>query len=136
MSVAELIKAHINAPTEDNSTLLHKACEEGNAEAVRVLLALGADVHAADHREYTPLHVAAERGHLAIVIMLIKKGADLSAETGNSSLTAYTLANGKGHTRVASALHRAMYPPSSTRSRRSAAPAAGGRRTLRRRRTT
>lgn len=133
MSLRELIAARINEPTEDNSTLLHKACEEGNAEAVRVLLALGADVNAADYRQYTPLHVAAERGHLAIVKMLIKKGADLSAETGDSSLTAYILANGLGHKRVTSALLRAMNPPS-TRSRRSAAPAAGGRRTIRQRR--
>ena len=132
MSLRELNAARINEPTLDNSTLLHKACEEGNAEAVRVLLALGADVNAADYREYTPLHVAAEKGHLAIVKMLIKKGADLSAETGDSYLTAYTLAKSLDHTQVARALYRAEHPSSSsTKSRRSVAPAAGGRRTLR-----
>jgi len=134
MSLHELIAARINEPTLDNSTLLHKACEEGNAEAVRVLLALGANVNAVDHGEYTPLHVAVEKDHLAIVKMLIKKGADLSAETGNSSRTAYTLAKGLGHTQVARALYRAEHPSSSMKSKRStAAPAAGGRRTLRRR---
>ena len=134
MSDAELIKDHINEPTVDGSTLLNKACEEGNAPLVAVLLALGADINASDYRGYTPLHVAAEKGHLAIVKILIKKKANLKAETDDPPLTAYTLANGLGHTRVASALHRAMYPPSSTRSRRSAAPAAGGRRTIRQRR--
>ena len=135
MSGAELIKDRINEPTVDGSTLLNKACEEGNAPLVAGLLDVGADINASDYRGYTPLHVAAEKGHLAIVKILIKKKANLKAETDDPPLTAYTLANGLGHTRVASALHRAMYPPPpSTRSRRSAAPAAGGRRTIRQRR--
>jgi len=133
MSLLEELAARVNEPTKDNSTLLHKACEEGNAQLVALLLALGADVNADDHRQYSPLHVAAERGHLAIVKMLIRKGADLSAETGDWSLTAYTLAKELGHPQVARALYRAEHPSSSsTRSRRSTtAPAAGGRRTLR-----
>jgi cytohesin len=128
MSLLEELAARVNEPTKDNSTLLHKACEEGNAQ-----LALGADVNADDHRQYSPLHVAAERGHLAIVKMLIRKGADLNAQTGDWSLTAYTLAKESGHPQVARALYRAEHPSSSsTRSRRSTtAPAAGGRRTLR-----
>ena len=135
MPLLEELAARINEPTEDNSTLLHKACEEGNTNLVAVLLVSGADVNAADYRQYTPLHVAAERGHLAIVKMLIKKKAELSAETGDTSETAYKLAKESGHTQVARALYRAEHPsPPSTRSRRSVAtPAAGGRRTLRRR---
>ena len=130
MPLLEELAARINEPTEDNSTLLHKACEEGNVQLVAVLLALGADVNAADGgRAYTPLHVAAEKGHLKIVKLLINNGADLSEGTGGDvSLTAYKLAKGLGHTKVAKAL---THPSSS--SSPIAIPAAGGRRTLRRR---
>jgi len=127
----------VDEPTEDVSTLLHKACEEGTLEGVNLLLMARADVNAAEGgRGYTPLHVAAEKGHLDIVKRLLRAKADVTAVDSAESITPYTLAKRLGHTKVARALYKAEHPSlasSKTRSRHSVVPAAGGRRTLRQR---
>jgi ankyrin repeat protein len=60
------------------STALHKACEEGFAEIVELLLKsnTGTDPNAPDEDGLTPLHIATERGHAAIVQILVRHGAD------------------------------------------------------------
>jgi len=60
-------------------TLLHRAAGDGNAEAVRSLIAHGADVDAKDGDGETPLHVAASEAPLDVVHMLIAHGADVNA---------------------------------------------------------
>ena len=60
-----------------NVTLLSVASEEGSEEAVRALIAAGADVNMASICEmgFTPLHIAADRGSEPIARALIAAGA-------------------------------------------------------------
>jgi ankyrin repeat protein len=53
----------------------------GRVEAVRRLLAAGADPNAADSIGFTPLHQAAALGHRAIAELLLDRGAELDAQT-------------------------------------------------------
>ena len=63
-----------------NVTLLSVASEEGSEEAVRALIAAGADVNKASICEmgFTPLHIAAQRGSEPIARALIAAGADVN----------------------------------------------------------
>jgi len=56
---------------------LLSAAEHGNAPAVALLLALGADAMAADHDGITPLHRAVQSGSLGAVEHLLAAGADV-----------------------------------------------------------
>ena len=58
---------------------LHEAAEEGDADAVRALIASGTDVNTGDSNGNTPLHVAASYGHTELVGALIRAGADVNA---------------------------------------------------------
>ena len=55
---------------------------------VRVLLAAGARVDAADNNGHTPLHYAAEHGHADVVRALLEAGAraDTASSDGNTPL--------------------------------------------------
>jgi uncharacterized protein len=59
----------------DGETALHMAAKWGDAEAVQVLVASGADINKRGEEGFTPLHYAAEQGHLDTVRCLISLGA-------------------------------------------------------------
>lgn len=46
---------------------LHTACSSGQVEVVRVLVELGADKEARDHRNWRPIHWAVVRGRPEVV---------------------------------------------------------------------
>jgi ankyrin repeat protein len=57
-------------------TPLHFAAGASNHQEVANLLAVGADVDAADYRDYTALHIAAGMGAAEVVVLLLGAGAD------------------------------------------------------------
>jgi ankyrin repeat protein len=101
-------------------TALHYAAENGDKEAVRMLLDLGADANSATEERvrssssgglaaawsdeatakqksgWTPLHYAAERGHTETVALLVGRGANRNAECGDGR-TPMHLAAPKAH---------------------------------------
>ena len=77
------------------------AAKRGDAEAVKSLLAKGADVNAKTHYNQTPLMFAAEKGHLEIVMILIDAGADLNAtDSFYKFFTPLYGAASKGHAEI------------------------------------
>lgn len=64
---------------EEGSSAIHLAAQAGNLEAVKFLIAQGADVDDPDAQKRTPLMLAAARGDLAMTEFLVGKGASLRA---------------------------------------------------------
>ncbi|KAF4180178.1 hypothetical protein CNMCM8927_005287 [Aspergillus lentulus] len=60
---------------------LHRAAYRGNIEAIKLLLAYGADVAARSSYNFLPWHHAAERGHYEAVVLLVEGGGDVYART-------------------------------------------------------
>lgn len=84
LGISESLKALLDAPTADSniricfrekeSTALHLAADDGNAECVNLLLAKGADAKIKNHRGVTPLHLAARTSSLECVEALLRNG--------------------------------------------------------------
>jgi len=77
-----------------------EAARKGEVEAVRLLLAGGADVNIASGDGMTPLHWAAERGESEIARLLLAAGADVTAGTRIGAYTPLHLAAKRGRTGV------------------------------------
>jgi ankyrin repeat protein len=76
------------------------AAQNGDAEALKKLIANGAAVHATFDRGVTTLMRAAENGHVAAVKVLIDNGAEINADinaTDDRGLTALMRAAQNGH---------------------------------------
>ena len=78
-------------PGEDGGATVEHEPEA--LEAVRMLVALGNDVHAVNDRGETALHGAAYRGAPSIVDYLVEQGAELDARSAQG-WTPWTIANG------------------------------------------
>lgn len=81
------------------SSLLFKAIQLGDLEAVESLLAAGADVNAATKEGITPLMIAASFGQLAVLRLLKERGAAIN-KTRNDGFSALTLAVFFGHENI------------------------------------
>ena len=87
-----------------NNTALHKACECGHLEVVRLLAdAGGAElVMAVADGNRTALHLACQNGHLEVVRLLVEMGgAELVRAGDNTNSTALHFACKNGHLEVA-----------------------------------
>ena len=73
------------------------ASDGGHWEAVRTLLANGADANKADDEGQTPLIAAAGGGHVETLKVLLDGGGDLKKATKDNTTAMYTAASG-GHT--------------------------------------
>ena len=82
--IKDLVKegADVNAKNAGGWTPLSTAALKGHTNAVKGLIAAGADVNATSE-SYTPLHEAASYGRSDVVKALIEAGADVDARDGN-----------------------------------------------------
>ena len=90
------------------------AARNGDFEAVRSLLAQGADANTAQGDGMSALHWAAERGHAAVADVLLAAGAAVEAETRVGSYTPLHLASRGGHGPIVLALLDAGADPNAT----------------------
>jgi hypothetical protein len=91
----------ITALSQNVNDDLIAAAKKGDVEAVKSLLARGADVNAKTRYNQTPLMFAAEKGHLEVVRNLIEAGADVNVtDTFYKFFTALYGAASKGHADV------------------------------------
>ena len=104
--------ADVNASLLEGETALMTAARTGAVEAVRVLLAHGADVNAAEQwRGQTALMWAAAEGHAAVVRELVARGAEVGARSRAAAdgerpagFSAFLFAVRNGHLEAAMAL--------------------------------
>ena len=89
---------------QTDGPLLIDASRNGEIEAVRSLLAEGADVNETQGDGMSALHWAAEFGHAEVVDLLLSAGAAMEAKTRIGSYTPLHLASRSGHGQIASAL--------------------------------
>ena len=71
--------------SQDITDAFIKAVELGNAQIVKDLIAVGADVEAQNKYGYTPLSVASKKGQMEIVQILLDAGADITAQNKNGT---------------------------------------------------
>lgn len=96
-----------NTAREDNNkTILMYACWVGNLDAVKHLIAKGADVNAQDAQGATPLHLAAWKGHNAIALYLIENGAS-GQSMSKDGMTPLDIALIHGNREIAEAIEKA-----------------------------
>ncbi len=100
VSVAATVAAQSGAPVAD-------AARRGDREAVRQLLAQGADVNTPHGDGMTALHWSAERGDTALVEMLLYAGASVAGVTRLGHYTALHLAARGGSAPAVRALLKA-----------------------------
>jgi uncharacterized protein len=86
------VTAESVASSIDGATALHVAVRRGDAAAVNVLLARGADVNAVTRYGATPLGIAALNGDTAIMRRLLDAGANPTAATPSGETPLMTAA--------------------------------------------
>ena len=84
-------------------TAIMQASLEGEADAVKNLIAVGAALDLQDGGGFTAIMVAAWGGHTAVVAALVEAGAALDLQS-NKGTTAFVCAAQQGHTAVVAAL--------------------------------
>jgi len=67
----------------DDTLMLLRAVDEGDAEQVKSLLAAGADANAISESNETALMRAVSKGHLEVVQVLLDAGGDVHARSEN-----------------------------------------------------
>ncbi len=93
----------VNTTDDDGETALMEAADDGDTEAVRLLIKHGANVNAANEDGCTALMMAADEGHTQAVRVLIQAGADLNARDKEGK-TALMMAEHEKHAETARVL--------------------------------
>ena len=71
----------MNALTRNKWTALHKACEGGHLNVVKLLIENGASVNIENICEWRALHIACCYDHMSVACYLIENGANVNALT-------------------------------------------------------
>jgi len=98
--------AAVDAVDRRRRTALDRAVWAGRTDAVRLLVAAGADVEQpiGEYREDTPLRFAAGRGDLPLVRLLLDAGAEADGRRSSGQASPLMVAAAAGETAAAEAL--------------------------------
>ena len=100
----------IRSPDEVNSDIQNEqlsAMNRGNHNAVKLLLARGANPNVQDNHGWTPLHLAVENRYSQSVITLLAHGADANKEDKQKQVP-LDIARKKGYAEIEEAFKRVM----------------------------
>jgi TonB family protein len=111
------VTSPIQEKEPDVSLALVRAASGGDLDAVKTLLAAGADVNCANESGQTALILAAVMGHAEVVVHLISAGADPRLQDG-LNLTALEWSTRRGFSDVSQFLTRVSPPLRESRSER------------------
>ena len=93
----EQTKSCVGQPNSEGITCLGSACEQGNLDAVRMMLSLPESLPALHSQTCSPLHIAASNGHFQIVKHLVQiAGVDIHIEN-SSGVTSEVVAKNNGY---------------------------------------
>jgi ankyrin repeat protein len=87
---------NVNNKDVDGFTLLHEAAENGEYNAVKMLIDKGADVNIRNNSDDTPLHYCRWEPHPGVVKILVDAGADINAKDHSEETPLHALAQGYG----------------------------------------
>lgn len=90
---------NLDMRAEDKQTLLTRAVDRGNPEAVKAVLAQGHDPDAMDRQGRTPLGVVAEKGNYGLTKLLVAAGANVNG-VNYSGLAPISISGNHGHSLV------------------------------------
>ncbi|MGE0129959.1 MAG: ankyrin repeat domain-containing protein [Blastocatellales bacterium] len=93
--------------TQNANDDLIAAAKKGDAEAVKSLIAKGANVNARTNYGATALHFAADRGHLEVIKVLVEAGADVNAKDDFYKMPPLSMAMMRRHKDVIAYLQQA-----------------------------
>jgi Ankyrin repeats (3 copies) len=99
--------APIGALAQSANDDLIAAAKKGDIEAVKSLIAKGANVNARTNYGATALHFAADRGHLEVIKALVEAGADVNARDDFYKMPPMALATMRDHKEVVAYLQQA-----------------------------
>jgi len=91
------------------------AAKKGDAEAVKSLIAKGANVNARTNYGATALHFAADRGHLEVIKLLVEAGADVNAKDDFYKMPPLSMAMMRKHKDVIAYLQQAALAKASAK---------------------
>ena len=82
---------------KDQRTELHRAASEGDASAVKALLAAGSDPNSQDSQGWSPLHFAAQASSAVVVEALLTAGAHVDPRDSHENTPLFrAVFNSKG----------------------------------------
>ena len=82
----------VNEQTEDGSTTLHAASENGHVEVVDILVQAGGQVNTQGGKDgSTPLHLSSAKDHVEVITALLTAGAGTTIKS-NSGRTPHDVA--------------------------------------------
>ncbi len=99
LGLAGMAMSHAQVPATDAGTALLHAAREGEAAAVRRLLAQGAPVDALDAHGSTPLLLATAGNHVEVARSLVLAGADVNRQNDQRD-SPYLLAGARGRLEI------------------------------------
>ncbi|KAI5710777.1 hypothetical protein M8J76_016253 [Diaphorina citri] len=97
-ALLDLDSTLVDAVDKDGYSPLHRACYNGHANIVELLIQRGADTQKTTIDGWTPLHSACKWNNTECVIVLLNYGVDVNAQT-NGGLTPLHLAASHSHSR-------------------------------------
>jgi ankyrin repeat protein/predicted DNA-binding WGR domain protein len=120
--MSEHVAYNLNQKNREGNAAIHIACENGSVDAIRMLIALTAEINLPGKNRMTPLMVACKADNFEVVQLLVESGAKVTptdkfrktalvhaAISGNARTLSYLLSKGSEFNRADSSGNTALH---------------------------